>query len=245
MLSKAELKYINSLQNKKYRRIERAFFVEGYKNVLELINSDFLIRKLYVTAEFEQEFKLLIASKDIELHLVSQKDIESAGTLETNNAVIAIAEIKQECGFKIGQEFILALDGINDPGNLGTIIRTADWYGINNIVCSPDTVDLYNPKVINSTKGSFTRVNVLYKDLAIYFEENPEIPVMAAFMEGDEVYKTKKLSPAILLLGNEANGIRPELNKYVKTKVTIPRIGKAESLNVSIAAAILIDRLIN
>ena len=245
MLSKAEVKYINSLQNKKYRRIERAFFVEGYKNVLELLNSDYLVKELYSTVEYLDSFKSLAISKGLEVQIVTEKELALIGTLETNDCALAIATIKDEnLEITIGEELILALDGINDPGNLGTIIRTADWYGIKNIVCSTDTVDFYNPKVINSTKGSFTRLNIQYLDLGNYFAQNKSIPVMAALMEGTPVYNTKSKLPQILLLGNEANGIRPDLLQFVSQKVTIPRIGMSESLNVGVAAGILMDRIL-
>ncbi|MBC7389290.1 MAG: RNA methyltransferase [Opitutaceae bacterium] len=245
MLSKAEVKYINSLQNKKYRRIERAFFVEGYKNVLELLNSDYEVKKIFVTNEFLFHMEHLVLKKGLEIQIVTSGELASVGTLETNNSALAIAVTKDEkVDVKIENELILVLDGINDPGNLGTIIRTADWYGIKNMVCSLDTVDLYNPKVINATKGSYTRLNIYYRDLSQFFMANSKIPVLAAFMDGVSIYNVKCQLPAILLLGNEANGINNDLVPFVSEKVTIPRIGNAESLNVGIAAGILIDRLL-
>ncbi len=244
MLSKAEVKYINSLQNKKYRRIERAFFVEGYKNVLEILNSDYEIKKLFVTNAFFTQFEPIALKNGIELQLVTSAELGLIGTLETNNSALALAAIKEEEDIIIGEELVLVLDGINDPGNLGTIIRTADWYGIRNLVCSPDTVDLYNPKVINSTKGSYTRVNVCYMDLEQLFTSNSKIPVFAAFMDGKAVYEVKGRLPLFLLLGNEANGISKDLVPFISQKITIPKVGNAESLNVGVAAGIIIDRFL-
>ena len=245
MLSKAEVKYINSLQNKKYRRIERAFFVEGYKNVQELLNSDYETIKVFVTNEYFFQIEQLALKRGLEIQLVTSAELASVGTLETNNSAMAIARIKVEkADLFIENELIIALDGINDPGNLGTIIRTADWYGIKNIVCSLDTVDLYNPKVINATKGSYSRLNICYRDLSQFFSANSKIPILAAFMDGTSIYHLKCQLPMILLLGNEANGISDELLPYLSQKITIPRIGNAESLNVGIAAGILMDRLL-
>jgi TrmH family RNA methyltransferase len=138
----------------------------------------------------------------------------------------------------------LALDGLNDPGNLGTIIRIADWYGIKDIVCSLETVDFYNPKVINSSKGSFTRVNVYYTQLDRFLTEI-QLPILASCMNGTSIYKLDNQLPCVLLMGSEANGIQKHLLKLASKEISIPRVGVSESLNVGVATGILIDRLLN
>jgi len=247
MLTKADIKYINSLQNKKYRKIEHAFLVEGLKNVLELINSDFQIERVFCTEAYQSEIKNSLNKRAVSVEIVSEKDLMQSGTLETNTTALAIARTKKNINIADIQNdrLIIALDAVNDPGNLGTIIRIADWYGIKDIVCSLDTVDVYNPKVINATKGSFARVNIHYVDLALFLNQNREIPILAACMEGESIYKMAKKLPAILLMGNEANGISSALLACVTDKISIPRVGGAESLNVGVATGIIVDRLLN
>lgn len=247
MLTKADIKYINSLQNKKYRKIEHAFLVEGLKNVLELIHSDFQIERVFCTQAYQSEIKKGLNKRFVPVEIVSEKELMQAGTLETNTTALAIAKTKENLNIADIQNdrLIIALDAVNDPGNLGTIIRIADWYGIKDIVCSTDTVDVYNPKVINATKGSFARVNVYYTDLGFFLSQNNEIPILAACMDGESIYKAAKQLPAILLMGNEANGISSDLLASVTNKISIPRVGGAESLNVGIATGIIVDRLLN
>lgn len=247
MLTKADIKYINSLQNKKYRKIEHAFLVEGLKNVLELIHSDFQIERIFCTEAYQSEIKKSLDKRSVPVEIVNEKELTQISTLETNTTALAIAKTKEHINITDIQydRLIIALDAVNDPGNLGTIIRIADWYGIKDIVCSADTVDVYNPKVINATKGSFARVNVHYTDLAFFLSQNKEIPILAACMEGESIYKVAKQLPAILLMGNEANGISANLLACVTDKISIPRIGGAESLNVGVATGIIVDRLLN
>ncbi len=242
MLSKADIKFINSLQNKKYRKIEHAFLVEGHKNVQEVLVSDYQVARVLCTASYFQELNKNKQNAPIEI--ITEKELAQLGTLETNHSALAVVKTK-EIQIPEIEGLTIALDGINDPGNLGTIIRIADWYGIRNIVCSNDTVDVYNPKVINATKGSFTRVNTFYTDLESYFQVNKNIPVLAACMEGNSLYKLEQTFPCILLMGNEANGINEILFNYVTNKISIPRIGAAESLNVGVATGIIVDRLLN
>ena len=159
----------------------------------------------------------------------------------TNDSAIALVKQKENKTFEIKKdEIILALDEIKDPGNLGTIIRIADWYGIKNIVASKETVDFYNPKVITATKGSFTRVNIFYTDIKNFLSEQ-KMPILGAFLNGENIHETKFPSHGILVMGNESNGINGEIEKLITEKITIPSYGKAESLNVAIATAVIFD----
>jgi len=247
MLSKADIKYINSLQNKKYRKIEHAFLVEGYKNVEELLKSDYKVKRVFCSQLYLAQLAPKANVLRINIEVISEKELSQLGTLETNNSAIAIAQTKElnDLPHVSVKEIIIALDGVNDPGNLGTIVRIADWYGIKNIVCSADTVDLYNPKVINATKGSFTRVNVYYAQLETFLQSVGTTPIFAACMNGASLYETEKQLPCVLLMGNEANGIRASLLSLVTNEISIPRIGNAESLNVGVATGIVVDRLLN
>jgi TrmH family RNA methyltransferase len=159
MLSKNQIKYINSLQQKKFRQEYQSFVVEGAKSVVELLSSDFELESLYVTEDFYKETKPLLDKQPLRAEIVGQAELEKAGTFSSNNAALAVAKMKSNQELLLNDtEYALVLDEIRDPGNLGTIIRIADWYGIQKIICSEGTVDLYNPKVISSTMGSFTRV---------------------------------------------------------------------------------------
>jgi RNA methyltransferase, TrmH family len=183
----------------------------------------------------------LIDHKKVEADIVEQQEIENISTLETNNAALAVVKQKNNSAPEIGkEEVVLALDTIRDPGNLGTIIRLADWYGIKNIVAAYSTVELYNPKFIAALKGSFTRVNVFYTDLYKYLAEI-KLPVLGTFLEGENVHTLTFPQSGILLMGNESKGIDDALAAHVTQKITIPRFGHAESLNVSIATAIILD----
>jgi RNA methyltransferase, TrmH family len=245
MLSKADIKYINSLQNKKYRKIEHAFVVEGLKNVVELLKSDYVVLRLFSTAAYQHELQNL-CKHGLQVEVLAESELLKIGTLENNQSTLAIAKVKEESGLKevFEQKLTVVLDNINDPGNLGTIIRLADWYGIKHVVCSPETVDFYNPKVVQASKGSFTRVRPHYVSLNDFFSKNPKTPVYAACMEGKPIYGLQKPNSAILVLGNEANGISEEVLSFAQNRITIPRIGGAESLNVGVAAGILMDRFL-
>ncbi|PSR57075.1 RNA methyltransferase [Adhaeribacter arboris] len=242
MLSKAALKYINSLQVKKYRYLHQAFLVEGAKSVQELLLSDYTIEKLFVTEEFLRKSTEL-KSKSLAYELIDEKDLTRAGTYTTNNAVLAIAKMKAPIFFQPDLSVLsLALDDIRDPGNLGTIIRMADWYGLKHIICSETCADFYNPKVIAATMGSFTRVNVLYVDLPEYLKKLPvDLPLYGASLRGQNIHRLTLQPGGVLIMGNEAHGIRPEVEKYVKQLIKIPRFGQAESLNVANATGIILD----
>lgn len=242
MLSKAFVKYVNALQVKKYRNQHQAFVVEGAKSVLELLNSDFELQHLFITEEFLQEHGNRL-SKGTRYELVTEQDLIKAGTFSSNNAGLAVAHMRQlpNLAFKSG-DFTIALDDIRDPGNLGTIIRLADWYGIQTIVCSETCADFYNPKTISATMGSFTRVKAYYLNLGEWLHELPEgIPIYGASLDGENLHHMQLQPHGVVVMGNEANGIRPEVANEVNHLIKIPAFGKAESLNVATATAIIID----
>lgn len=215
--------------------------IEGEKGVLELLASDFTTTIVCATKDF-----LKLHSKSIrgatEVIEVSAADLEAIGSVETNDAVLAVGRVKANVRPVLGpSEYALALDDIRDPGNLGTIIRTADWYGIRNIIASEETADFYNPKVVRSTMGSFCRVRVFYTSLKDYLS-GAKVPVYGTFLNGTDVHKMK-FTPGLIVIGNESNGVSLEVEKLVTQKITIPRFGNAESLNASIAAGIILDNI--
>lgn len=241
MLTKSTIKFIKSLQEKKYRKQEQCFIVEGGKSVLEVLASDLEVRMVVATKDFVQHLNTL--KKGAELYEVKSDVLSALGEFRTNDAALAVVHMKKPENFIIAEDnFTLVLDDIRDPGNLGTIIRTADWYGIKHIIASEETVDFYNTKVINSTKGSFTRVSVDYRNLGEVFEANT-LPVYGAFLEGQNVHQMIFPKAGLLLIGNESNGISAALSGKVTHPVTIPRLGQAESLNAAIATAILLDNI--
>lgn len=234
MLTNNETKLINSLVKKKFRQKYNKFIVEGVKNIQEVINSDIILSKIFTTEDIFQ-------AKNTEISFITEKELSKISQLVQPNTALALCEIPltrtpQTDGFLLG------LDDIRDPGNLGTIIRMADWFGIEQIICSEETVDLYNPKVIQSTMGSFTRVQLNYVNLSEFFK-NFAHPVLGTFMEGENIYQSKFPKSGIMLLGNEANGISDDLMKYITHPISIPRFGNrqlTESLNVAMAAGIIL-----
>lgn len=241
MLSKRKIKYFKSLQLKKYRSQERMFLVEGSKGVTEALDSDFNVKHLLATESFLascDNTKLTTAEEVLE---ASEKDLEQVGSFRSNNAAIAVIEMPQEQNnFEPATGITLALDDVRDPGNLGTIIRIADWYGIKNIICSHETADVYNPKVINATMGSFTRVKIHYLDLNKALRET-ELPIYGALLSGDSIYESALKKDGIILMGNESKGISDELIPLISDPIKIPGRGGAESLNVAIATAVVLD----
>ncbi|PAC29769.1 RNA methyltransferase [Flectobacillus sp. BAB-3569] len=243
MLSKNQIKYINSLQQKKFRQEYQSFVVEGAKSVVELLSSDFELESLYVTEDFYKETKPLLDKQPLRAEIVGQAELEKAGTFSSNNAALAVAKMKSNQELLLNDtEYALVLDEIRDPGNLGTIIRIADWYGIQKIICSEGTVDLYNPKVISSTMGSFTRVSLFYTDLVKYLKGQQK-PIYGAFLDSENVHTLNFAPSGYIIIGNEANGISEAVEEVVTHKITIPRFGGAESLNAGIATAVICDNL--
>ncbi len=230
---------IKSLQIKKYRKQEQCFLVEGAKSVQELVASDFEVSLIAGTQDFLSTGKW----NGIETVEVSEKELETLGEFQSNNGAVAVARMKDNEPLVVRSgEFAIMLDDIRDPGNLGTIIRTADWYGITRIIASNETADFYNSKVITSTMGSFTRVRLYYTDLEQYLA-SAKSRVFGAYLDGKSVYSTDFGNGGIILIGSESHGISPKLEKFVSDKITIPRIGKAESLNAGIATAVILDNL--
>ena len=238
MLSNARKKEINSLKQKKYRQRYRQFLVEGEKSVVELCQSDYIIDEILITqSQFNKIGDQLPGSKVL---IISDKDCEQLSALETSPGIMAVSNFKESKieGHSFENKITLMLDSISDPGNLGTIIRIADWYGIETVICSPNCVDLYNPKTIVSSMGSFTRVNIIYTELDIFLKQK-KIHSYACVMNGQPIQTIEKPTEGIIIIGNESNGISLQIEKLATQKITIPRIGHAESLNAAIATAIV------
>jgi len=234
-LSKNQLKLITSLRKKKYRIATNLFIVEGIKVVNEFLNSTFELEQLFCVDDTEYK-------KYENCTLVSQADLKKISNLITPNNVLAIFKIPTT-DFIEKEGLVLALDEINDPGNLGTIIRLCDWFGIEQLVCSKDTVDCYNSKVVQASMGSLTRVSIVYANLEAYLKSTNK-PTYASLMNGDNVYKTVLPTNAVLVMGNEANGISAQILKHLENSISVPRFGnlqQTESLNVATATAILLS----
>ncbi|MCU0446120.1 MAG: RNA methyltransferase [Microscillaceae bacterium] len=242
MLSKNRLKFLKSLQSKKNRQEEQLFLVEGEKILLEVLQSDFVIDSLYCTESFAQANQKLLKSTGIAYELATENDLAQAGTLVSNRGGLAVLKMKpNQTLAPQTQKLTLVLDGIQDPGNLGTIIRIADWYGISQIICSEDTVELYNPKVISASMASFLRVALFYTNLVKYLTTHSQSAIYGALLEGKNIHQTQFASAGLLLMGNESKGIRANLLPFIQYPITIPRFGQAESLNVGVATAVILD----
>jgi TrmH family RNA methyltransferase len=239
-ISIQKIKWIKSLHLKKNREKENLFLVEGEKIVNELIqNFPELIRLIVCKSSFAEKSVELKAIRKEYVFQANTEEMERISTLNTASTVLAVVEKFQTKAIDASKSLLL-LDGIQDPGNLGTIIRTADWFGIDQILCSPTTVDLYNSKTLQATMGSFLRVNVHYEELKPFLLENQE-KVYAALMDGIPYQQIPKENVKMILLGNEGKGISPELLPLVKNPLTIPGKGQAESLNVGVACGILLS----
>lgn len=236
MVTKNQIKLISSLHQKKFRQLNQLFIAEGVKVIQELISARFEVVYIFETTT------LFSARFDFQCEQVTDEELKKMSALTVPNNCLAVFKMPVIQAFQ-DQGLILALDGIRDPGNLGTIIRICDWFGIQHILCSPDTVDLYNPKVVQASMGSIGRVQCSYLDLASVLK-NTSLPVLGTFMDGAPIYKTNLPSEGIIVMGNEANGITPEIENLINTKITIPRFGpfqKTESLNVATATAIILS----
>ncbi len=242
MISKAKAKFIKSLQLKKYRKEEQCFVVEGAKGVTELLQSDFEMIWLAGTESFLHQHHSLIGQWKGEVAVASEKELTELGSFATNNAALSIARMRPHVPPGLKNEFALVLDDIRDPGNLGTIIRTADWYGIKHIIASEETADSYNPKVISATMGSFCRVHVYYTSLTDFLF-GTDWPLYGASLTGESIYQVNFGKEGFIVIGNEAQGISAAVHSMIQKHITIPRIGQAESLNASIATAIILDNV--
>jgi len=198
---------------------------------------------LIFTEKYAKEYHQLIPSTGVGLFEVSQKILESAGTFQSNDSALAVARMKENSDFEPeSSEWVIALDDIRDPGNLGTIIRIADWYGISKLLISNESADFYNPKVLHASMGSFTRVQFYYTDLGVYLSRKTH-PVYGAFLDGRNLYEVEFEAGGIILMGNESKGISQSVSEHVTQRITIPRFGHAESLNVAIATSIICDNV--
>lgn len=235
-ISKNQLKIITSLSQKKYREKHGLFIAEGVKVVKELLQSSLEVFQLFAIDDYE------ITNHKNVVTRISEADLKKISKLKSPNKVLGLFKIPDEQQAQ-QKGLILALDEINDPGNLGTIIRLCDWFGIRQLVCSKNTVDAYNQKVVQASMGSLTRVSIKYLDLESYLN-SVELPTFIADMDGSNVYTSQLPAEAILVMGNEANGISESIREIVQNKISIPRFGatqKTESLNVATATAILLS----
>ncbi|MDA0195285.1 MAG: RNA methyltransferase [Bacteroidetes bacterium] len=243
MLSKSESKFIKSLQLKKYRKESGRFIVEGRKNIIETLQSNLEIDNIYVTQPFLNENHNILGASKYRIEIVSEKELSNLGSFQSNSAGLAIVQIPESPVIDYtNQNFFITLDDIRDPGNLGTIIRIADWFNLPQVICSESCADSYNPKVINASMGSFCRISCHYTNLKTMLE-NATIPVIGTSLKGINLHDFSFPRAGYILMGNESTGIKPELLKTCSQTVQIPRLGKAESLNVAVATAILCDNL--
>ncbi len=243
MASKATISFLRSLQQKKFRLKERAFVVEGPKLVNELIQSDFKVLNVYALASWIPDLNILVP-----IEVISEREMEQVSALQTPNKVLAVVALPEESqSFNAPDAGLhLLIDQIQDPGNLGTIIRIADWFEFQSVICSLDTVDVFNPKVVQSTMGSIFRIPVKYKSLPDVLVKNAEghkLSVYATLLEGKNLYSESLTDNGLILMGNESRGLNPMLLPFVNKAIRIPgpgqKGGKAESLNVAIAAGVV------
>jgi TrmH family RNA methyltransferase len=236
MVSKNQIKRITSLLQKKYRKQEQLFFVEGVKGVQELLDSNFELVELFTT---NSELFSVDKSK---VYAITESELLKISALTTPNTCLALFKIPAAVSFE-EKGLLVALDDVRDPGNLGTIIRLCDWFGIKTLFCSEESVDVYNPKVVQATMGSISRVNVVYGNLEKFLSET-KLPVFGTFMDGKNIYKETLPNEGIIVMGNEANGISKAIENLVSERIAIPRFGDlqaTESLNVATATAIILS----
>jgi RNA methyltransferase, TrmH family len=237
MFSKSQIKLINSLKQKKYRQKHGLFVVEGKKVISELLDSSLNLQAIYTTED-------IFNADPGKVEIIKEADLKKISRLATPQTALALFEIPETKEPEL-KGLTLALDDLQDPGNLGTIIRMCDWFDIKNLICSDNTADCYNAKVVQATMGSIARVNIYYTNLPEYLEKASTVqPVYGAFLEGENVYREELPSEGILVMGNEANGISENVASKISKKLLIPRFGdhpKTESLNVATATAILLS----
>ena len=244
MVVKSQIKLIKSLQQKKYRNQHSLFVMEGVKSVHELLKSNIVAHQIYATDIS------LFPGREKSVELITEKELRQMSNLKSPNKVLGVFQIPKPvpldfASLPVGQaRWVVALDAISDPGNLGTIIRLCDWFGIRHLLCSKNTVDCYNPKVLQATMGSIARMNIFYDDL-IQVLKDSKVPIYGTFLGGKEIYGQKLTDSGILVMGNEANGISEEIGKLCNERVSIPHFGNSatESLNVATATAIFLSEI--
>ncbi|MCC8358274.1 TrmH family RNA methyltransferase [Salinimicrobium sediminilitoris] len=237
MFSKSQIKLIKSLSQKKFRNKHRLFLIEGKKGIFELLDSSLELHSLYTVED-------IFNASEEKINLISEADLKKISNLHTPQTALAIFHMPEVTQPEV-KGLQVVLDEVQDPGNLGTIIRLCDWFGVEDLICSLGTVDCYNPKVVQATMGSISRVKIHYLDITEYLALAKEkTSVYGTFLEGENVY-TQPLSPeGIIVLGNEANGISSQVEQLISKKLLIPQFGnshKTESLNVATAAAIFLS----
>ncbi|WP_256013603.1 TrmH family RNA methyltransferase [Desertivirga xinjiangensis] len=243
MLSKSQISFVNALHHKKQRKEHALFITEGIKSITEFLDSDYTVDTIFCTSEHFQKFSKI--TQKVKLLEVTENELKKISTLTSPQHALALVQIPKKTHIDAESfkgKFSLVLDGVQDPGNLGTIIRTAEWFGFSVLICSPDTVEAYNPKVVQATMGSLSRMNVYYTDLCALFDHY-KLPVFGALLEGENLYQTNFEKEGFLVLGNEGKGISEAVVSKIDRAVTIPRFGKAESLNVAVSAAIFCSEL--
>jgi TrmH family RNA methyltransferase len=245
MLSKTYTKYIQSLHHKKFRDTENAFIAEGSKVVMELLNLKKIVCvNILGKADWLNENEATIrAHYKGPLEIIEDFELEKISALSTPNQVLGIFKKLKQDPVELKGRITLALDTIQDPGNLGTIIRIADWFGVSAIICSENCADIYNPKVVQSTMGSIGRVAVIYTNLAKWLQKNNNIAIYAAALDGENIDGLKGMEEGIILIGNESKGISDEVMELANAKITIPKFGQAESLNAAVATGIILSHI--
>ena len=243
MISKNQIKFVKSLQKKKFRLESKCFVVESIKNVNEILNSDYKVQQIFATANWIERYKNI---DDVSINLVKENEMKRISSLKTSSDVLAVVKIpKKKNNFNFFGVNIV-LDDVKDPGNLGSIIRICDWFGVKNIYCSQETVDMYNPKVVQSTMGSISRVNIIYTDLKeMIIKLNDSVSVYATVMNGEDLNQIKIDENSLIVFGNESNGISKDIQNVISERITINKIGEAESLNVAVSTAIILNKFCN
>ncbi|HOZ80267.1 MAG TPA: RNA methyltransferase [Ferruginibacter sp.] len=246
MLSKTHSKYIQSLHNKKSRDTENVFIAEGNKTVPELLSAgNFDCKELLALTGWLQQHSVFLQKYfHGVVHELLPHEMEKISALATPGEVLAVFEKQASTAFDPKGKISLLLDTIQDPGNLGTIIRIADWFGVQNIVCSATCADMYNPKVVQATMGSLGRVNLLYTEIGKWLIENKHVASYAAALDGQPVQQHKGLKEGVIVIGNESKGISEEVMRLCTHKITIQKIGQAESLNAAVATGIILSHIV-
>lgn len=237
MLSKSQIKLITSLDKKKYRNKYQLFVVEGVKSITEFLQSSYQLEQLYTIDDTVFTVNANYCT------LITPNELKKISFLTTPNTALAVFKMKTSNPINL-DGLVVALDNIGDPGNLGTIIRLCDWFGVSHLICNTETVDCYSPKVVQASMGSFTRVQISYCNLEVFLNKHPNHPVYGTFMNGESIYDTPLPDKGIVILGNEAHGISAGVSKLVSKRITIPQFGnnqKTESLNVATATAIVLS----
>ena len=246
MLSKTIVKYIQSLVHKKVRDEDSVFVAEGPKVVEELLASGkFKCNMICALQGWFDEYAFFLKNISQEDCLViSEFELQKISFLQTPNKVLAVFYKKEQPDISIKNNISLMLDGIQDPGNMGTLIRTADWFGLKNIICSAECADCYNPKVVQASMGSLSRVNIIYTNLQDFINQNDGINIYAATLSGKNIFEFKKIKEGMILIGNESKGVSKNILQLVTDQITVPKAGEAESLNAAVAAGIILSQII-